>query len=72
VDEPTAITQTADNSVGRSGATLRQDEWTTELLRAGVRGKGGQHIDFSRLEPLPGTRYLNADAETKDEKPLLS
>ena len=49
--------------------TENADEWTSELLRTGVRGKGGQRIEFSRLEPLPGTRYLNADAETKADKP---
>lgn len=68
VDEP-AVAENADRSIARSGATLRQDEWTSELLRTGVRGKGGQRIEFSRLEPLPGTRYLNADAETKEAKP---
>ena len=68
IEEP-VIAEFADNSIARSGATLRQDEWTSELLRTGVRGKGGQRIDFSRLEPLPGTRYLNADAETKGDKP---
>ena len=36
-----------------------------ELLRAGIRGKGGQMIRFSRVEPLSGTRWLHADAETK-------
>jgi adenine-specific DNA-methyltransferase len=64
------IPENADDSVARSGATLRQDEWTSELLRTGVRGKGGQRIEFSRLEPLPGTRYLNADGESKAERPL--
>ena len=63
------MTENADDSIARTGATLRQDEWTAELLRTGVRGKGGQRIEFSRLEPLPGTRYLNADAETKESKP---
>jgi adenine-specific DNA-methyltransferase len=69
IEEPSGVTQNADNSVARSGATLRQDEWTSELLRTGVRGKGGQRIEFSRLEPLPGTRYLNADAESKGDNP---
>jgi adenine-specific DNA-methyltransferase len=59
----------ADNSVARSGATLRQGEWTSELLKTGVRAKGGQRIEFTRIEALPGTRYLNADAETKGDKP---
>ncbi len=67
--EGSRAAQNADDSVARSGATLRQDEWTSELLRTGVRGKGGQRIEFTRLEPLPGTRNLNADAETRADKP---
>jgi adenine-specific DNA-methyltransferase len=59
----------ADNSVARSGETLRQAEWRDELLKTGIRGKGGQHIDFSRVEPMGGTRWLHADAETKEDKP---
>ena len=55
----------ADESVSRSGETVRQDEWRSELLRTGIRGKRGQMIRFSRVEPLPGTRTLHADAETK-------
>jgi adenine-specific DNA-methyltransferase len=58
----------ADVSVARSGETLRQSEWRDELLKTGIRGKGGQHIDFSRVEPMGGTRWLHADAETKGEK----
>ena len=52
-------------SIARSGETLRQAEWRDELLRTGIRGKRGQYILFSRVEPLPGTRWLHADAETK-------
>jgi adenine-specific DNA-methyltransferase len=63
--EETAAPMPADESVARSGATIRQDEWRNELLRAGIRGKGGQMIQFSRVEPFPGTRWLHADAETK-------
>ncbi len=58
-----------DASVTRSGETLRQDEWCSELLRTGIRGKSGQYIHFSRVEPLPGTRWLHADAETKENNP---
>jgi adenine-specific DNA-methyltransferase len=54
-----------DASVSRSGATLRHTEWRDELLKTGLRGKGGHHIDFSRVEPMAGTRWLHADAETK-------
>ncbi|MGH7743785.1 MAG: site-specific DNA-methyltransferase [Candidatus Dormibacteria bacterium] len=58
-----------DASVARKGATLRHTEWRDELLKTGLRGKGGHHIDFSRVEPLAGTRWLHADAETKGTKP---
>ena len=56
----------ADESVARSGETLRQQEWRDELLKAGIRGKSGQRIAFSRVEPLP-CRWLHADAETKPD-----
>ncbi len=59
----------ADKSIARSGETLRQEEWRDELLKTGIRGKGGQKIEFSRVEPLPGTRWLHADAETKEGNP---
>jgi adenine-specific DNA-methyltransferase len=62
-------TTTADNSVARSGPTLRHTEWRDELLKTGLRGKGGHRIDFSRVEPMAGTRWLHADAETKGVKP---
>jgi adenine-specific DNA-methyltransferase len=55
----------ADESIARNGETLRQSEWRDELMRAGIRGKNGQMILFSRVEPMPGTRWLHADAETK-------
>jgi len=59
----------ADTSVARKGATLRHAEWRDELLKTGIRGKGGQKIELSRVEPLAGTRWLHADAETKGAKP---
>jgi adenine-specific DNA-methyltransferase len=59
----------ADTSIARKGATLRHSEWRDELLKTGIRGKSGQMIHFSRVEPLAGTRWLHADAETKGAKP---
>lgn len=59
----------ADISISRSGETLRQDEWRNELLRSGVRAKGGKLIEFTRVESLSGTRFLQAEAETKDDNP---
>lgn len=59
-----AVPLPADQSIARSGETLRQAEWRDELLKTGIRGKNGQMILFSRIEPLSGTRWLHADAET--------
>lgn len=59
----------ADASISRSGETLRQSDWRDELFRTGIRGKGGQRITFSRLEIFPGTRWLHADGETKEDIP---
>jgi hypothetical protein len=69
LDEVDQAAQLADESVARSGETQRQGEWRDELLKSGIRGRGGQRIWFSRVEPLPGTRWLHADAETKEDKP---
>jgi adenine-specific DNA-methyltransferase len=69
LDEIEAPPLPGDASIARSGPTLRHTEWRDELLKTGLRGKGGQHIDFSHVEPLAGTRWLHADAETKGIKP---
>ena len=58
-----------DPSIARSGETLLQSEWRAELLKTGIRAKGGTKMEFVRVEPLPGTRWLSADAETKEDKP---
>ncbi|MDI9416596.1 MAG: site-specific DNA-methyltransferase, partial [Euryarchaeota archaeon] len=59
----------ADASLARSGETLRQREWREELFRTGIITTQGQRIKFSRVEPLPGTRYLHAEAETMEDEP---
>jgi adenine-specific DNA-methyltransferase len=61
--------QPADASLGRSGETLRQQEWREELFRTGIITTQGQRLKFSRVEPLPGTRYLHAEAETAEDEP---
>jgi len=50
----------ADMSVARSGNTSRQHAWRDELLKTGIRGKGGQMLKFAELEVLPGTTCLHA------------
>ena len=58
----------ADESVSRSGETHRQADWRDELLKTGIRGKAGQRIAFTRLEPHPGTRWLHAEGETRPDE----
>lgn len=57
--------ETVDNGIARMGETQRQAEWRDQLLKTGIRGKSGQYILFSRLEPLSGTRFLQVDGETR-------
>jgi len=61
----------SDDSVARSGETLRQSEWRDELLKTGVRGKSNQYIRFSRIEVIPGYRWIHAVAETIPESDKL-
>jgi adenine-specific DNA-methyltransferase len=61
--EPTEAT----TAVARSGASSRQQQWQDELLKAGIRGKNRQKIEFAEIETLSGTQYLHARAITKDE-----
>ena len=49
----------ADASIARSGESARQHAWRDELLKTGIRGKGGQMLKFAELETLPDTRYLH-------------
>ncbi len=55
-----------DNTIARSGETVRQSDWIDELSRTGIRAKGGQSIKFARIEPLQGTKWLQAEGETND------
>lgn len=67
-EESDSVNTEADTSVTRSGETLRQTEWI-DRLKDGVRGKGGAKIEFTRVEPLGGTQFLQAEAETREDQP---
>ena len=54
-----ATPEVADASIARSGESARQHTWRDELLKTGIRGKGGQMLKFAELETLPGTKYLH-------------
>ena len=57
----------ADSSIARSGETARQAEWRDELLKSGIRGKGGQRIAFASMEPMAGARHLHAEAAIRPD-----
>jgi adenine-specific DNA-methyltransferase len=59
--------QDATVAVARSGETSRQGQWRDELLKTGIRGKGGQILKLADLEPLPGARYIHAVGTVAEE-----
>jgi adenine-specific DNA-methyltransferase len=69
LDQTEDLDSAADNSIARSGETQRQSDLREELLKTGIRGKGGQRLSFSRVEPMGGSRWLHAEAETKEASP---
>jgi len=60
-----------DSSIARTAENKRQQDWRDELLSTGVRGKGVQKIEFSRVEPHPASQWIHAIAETKESKPKI-
>lgn len=55
--------------VEENDITSKQDDWREQLRATGIRGRNGNKLMFSRVEPLSGTMYLQAEAETKEEVP---
>ncbi|WP_084861275.1 site-specific DNA-methyltransferase [Salibaculum halophilum] len=58
--------QEADETVARSGETSRQALWRDELLKTGVRGKGGAMLRFAEFETLPGLRHIHASGSVAE------
>lgn len=59
LDEAAPVEQ-ADTTVARSGETSRQTQWRDELIRTGIRAKGGAMLKFTDLEAIPGVKHLHA------------
>ena len=59
---------TTGEDIARTGETANQAVWRDELKSAGIRAVGGNIINFSRIEPMAGTKYLHAEGEILDEK----
>lgn len=53
-------------------STAKQTSWRDQLLATGIMGRGGSRLAFSRVEPLSGTKFLQAEAETKEDVPRRS
>ena len=71
---PAPTVKSLDNLYEKSKINIQdkifhQAQWRDELLKTGIKGKAGQKIEFSRVETHPATRWLHADAETKEDKP---
>ncbi len=49
--------------------SAKQTDWRDQLLATGIMGRGGNRLEFSRVEPLSGTKFLQAEAETKEDTP---
>ncbi len=58
--------QEADVAIARSGESSRQHGWRDELVKTGIRGKGGQMLKFAELNTLPGTRHLHCAGTLAD------
>ena len=58
LDEPVPAAQ-ADVTVARSGETSRQSTWRDELMKTGIRGKGGQMLHLAELQTIPGLKHLH-------------
>ena len=68
---PAPIVRPVDEmqDMGDDDLTAKQQEWRQELLATGIIGKNGNRLDFSRVEPLEGVEFFQAQAETKEDVP---
>lgn len=56
----------ASVAIARSGETSRQAMWRDELIKGGIRGRGGQMLRIAELETIPGVRHLHASGAFTD------
>ena len=66
---PTVKPLDSSDMVEEKDFSTKQTEWRDQLLATGILGRGGNRLEFSRVEPLSGTTYLQAEAETKEANP---
>lgn len=61
---PAPTVQSIDDPSVHTSSTSKQSQWRDELLATGIITRAGQKIEFTRVEPLSGTTYLQAEGET--------
>lgn len=66
---PAPVVKPLDDVLQEDDVSAKQADWRDQLLATGILGRGGARLMFSRVEPLQGTRYLQAEAETKEDTP---
>lgn len=66
---PAPVVKPLDNLADFEDKGAKQTDWRDELYATGILGRGGNKIEFARVEPLQGTKFLQAEAETKDDEP---
>ncbi len=54
------------NAVARVGETANYSHWCDELKASGIRATAGNFLQFSRIEPMSGTKWLHAEGEILD------
>ena len=66
---PAPVVKPLDDVGETDDFTAKHTDWKDELLATGILGRNGAKIEFSRVETLSGTKFLHAEAETKELEP---
>jgi adenine-specific DNA-methyltransferase len=67
---PAPVVKPLDDVSGfKDDDTAKRADWRAELAATGIIGRSGAKIEFSRVEPLAGTKFLHAEAETRENPP---
>jgi len=66
---PSPTVKSLDDLNESVDSSSKQSDWREELKASGILTRSGEKIQFSRVEPLSGTQFLQAEAETKEDFP---
>ena len=60
------LSESQSEQTAMQSSSSHQQLWRDELTKAGIRGKAGQKIEFTHVESHPATKWIHADAESKN------